>query len=146
MKLLENVNEKDSYNLITDYDIICENYELFLEIIDITNHGMSQDDIESFIYENYSSMNNFFKEYDLFTKLDNYGIIKEEVLDSLYTFGNVVNFTPMQWQSKKYDITQAELVGEIIAVRFTKAKVFYDIVDDYWGYMFKNVDSALISK
>lgn len=32
--------------------------------------------------------------------------------------------------------------GIIVAVRFTKAKVFYDIVEDYNGEVIKNVDSC----
>jgi len=37
-------------------------------------------------------------------------------------------------------ISQQERFGTIVSVRFTKAKVFYDILDDYYGVIFKKVD------
>lgn len=32
--------------------------------------------------------------------------------------------------------------GIIVAVRFTRAKVFFDIAEDYYGKIIKNVDSC----
>ena len=34
--------------------------------------------------------------------------------------------------------------GQIVAVKFTKSKVFYDILDDYDANVYKEIDSALI--
>jgi hypothetical protein len=52
-----------------------------------------------------------------------------------------VSFTPMEKHCNEYKIAKDEGFGTIIAIRFTKAKVFYDVVDDYWGILFRDVDS-----
>lgn len=31
--------------------------------------------------------------------------------------------------------------GVVVAVRFTKAKVFYDIIDDYYAYVYRDIES-----
>jgi hypothetical protein len=42
-------------------------------------------------------------------------------------------------------VEQEEMCGTIVAVRFTKAKVFYDILDDYYCKVFTNVDSSYVN-
>lgn len=55
-----------------------------------------------------------------------------------------IQFIPMEKHCQEFSIKKESLCGVIIAVKFTKAKVFYDIVDDYWGILFTGVDSANI--
>lgn len=66
--------------------------------------------------------------------------------DSKLNIDDLITFTPMFRQAKKMGIKQEEMCGIIIAVRFTKAKVFYDILDDYYGKVFTNVDSSYVNK
>ena len=51
--------------------------------------------------------------------------------DSKLSIDDLVTFTPMFRQSKKLGIKQEQMYGTVVAIRFTKAKVFYDILDDY---------------
>ena len=41
-------------------------------------------------------------------------------------------------------IEREERFRRVVKVSFTKAKVFYDILDDYYGDIFKMIDSSLI--
>jgi len=66
--------------------------------------------------------------------------------DSKLSIDDLVKFTPMYKQSKKLGIKQKEIYGTVVAVRFTKAKVFYDVIDDYYGKVFTNVDSSYVNK
>lgn len=66
--------------------------------------------------------------------------------ESKLSIDDVITFTPMFIQAKKMGIKQEEMEGTIVAVRFTKAKVFYDILDDYYGKVFTNVDSSYVNK
>lgn len=66
--------------------------------------------------------------------------------DSKLNIDESVTFTPMFKQAKKLGIKQEEMYGTVVAVRFTKAKVFYDILDDYYGKVFTNVDSSYVSE
>lgn len=44
-----------------------------------------------------------------------------------------------------FDTEEANWVrGQIIGIEFTRAKVFYTIVDDYHGEVFKKVDSIRV--
>jgi len=52
---------------------------------------------------------------------------------SLFEIGEEVKFST--------SIDSQLMYGEVSAVRFTKAKVFYDILDDYTGEIFDEVDS-----
>lgn len=66
--------------------------------------------------------------------------------DSKLSIDDLITFTPMFKQAKKMGIKQEEMEGTIVAVRFTKAKVFYDILDDYYSKVFTNVDSSYVNK
>ena len=66
--------------------------------------------------------------------------------DSKLSIDDLITFTPMFRQAKKMGIKQEEIDGTVVAVRFTKAKVFYDILDDYYGKVFTNVDSSYVNK
>ena len=63
---------------------------------------------------------------------------------SLYTFGNYIKFDAMERHKDKWGIVGTDLYGMIVGIRFTKAKVFYDVVDDYYGYLFDNIDSSKV--
>lgn len=67
---------------------------------------------------------------------------KENMLPCAHNIGDDINFLPMFRHQQKYGIAKEEKYGTIIAVRFTKAKILYDIVDDYYGILFDNVDSC----
>lgn len=66
--------------------------------------------------------------------------------DSKLNIEDSVEFIPMFRQAKKMGIKQEKLWGEVIAVRFTKAKVFYDVLDDYYGKVFKNIESSYVNE
>ena len=69
---------------------------------------------------------------------------KENMLPCGHAIGDEVTFVPMYRQQQKYGISAEQQYGTIIAVRFTKAKILYDIVDDYYGILFDNVDSCKV--
>ena len=52
-----------------------------------------------------------------------------------------IEFRPMYRHQQEMGIADDEMEGKIIAVRFTEAKVFYDVYSPYWGRIFDNVDS-----
>lgn len=58
---------------------------------------------------------------------------------SKHYIGDQVQFEPNNNQNLVASETKT---GSIVAVRFTKAKVFYDICDDYYGIIFSEVDSS----
>jgi hypothetical protein len=62
--------------------------------------------------------------------------------EARFSPGDNVTFYPMECHCAKYKIEKEKLYGTVVAVRFTKAKVFYDVIDDYWGKLFDNVDSC----
>jgi len=64
--------------------------------------------------------------------------------ESKLEIGQSVKFKPMQRHCKKHSIDYSEGFGIITAIKFTKAKVFYDVIDDYWGLLFDGVDSENI--
>lgn len=66
--------------------------------------------------------------------------------DSKLSIEDLVTFTPMFKQATEMGIAQEEMYGTVVAVRFTKAKVFYDILDDYYGKVFTNVDSSYVNQ
>lgn len=65
-------------------------------------------------------------------------------LESRFGIGEKVEFVPMFRHSQNMGIEQEEMSGEVIAIRFTKSKVFYDILDDYYAKVFDNVESSKV--
>jgi hypothetical protein len=65
---------------------------------------------------------------------------------TLYSISDEVFFIPMKKHLEKYKLNSQSIRGTITQIHFTKAKVFYDIVDDYWGYLFERVDSINVGK
>lgn len=55
-----------------------------------------------------------------------------------------VSFRPMYHQQMDLGIADEWRDGVVVAIRFTKAKVFYDILDTYFGIMFNTVDSIKV--
>lgn len=41
-------------------------------------------------------------------------------------------------------ISPEPIEGKIMAVRFTEAKVFYDVYSNYWGKLFQGVSSEKV--
>jgi len=68
-------------------------------------------------------------------------IIAEIEYPSQYEIGDHVRFYPRAKDLIRMAISDELRFGKIVAVRFTEAKVFYDILDDYYGEIFKDVDS-----
>ena len=64
--------------------------------------------------------------------------------ESHFDIGQEVSFIPSSKQSRQLSITRDSGLGRIVAIRFTKAKVFYDVVDDYYGIIFQNLDSGFV--
>ena len=62
-------------------------------------------------------------------------------LESKLSIGQKVIFIPMERHCDERKIEKSKGFGTITAVKFTRAKVFYDIVDEYWGNLFDCVDS-----
>jgi len=56
--------------------------------------------------------------------------------------GQEVIFTPMARHREEFCINAEEHYGVVVAIKFTKAKVFYDVLCDYYGKVFEMVDSA----
>jgi len=63
---------------------------------------------------------------------------------STFTHGEQIKFIPPARLLNELSLAKEPAYGEIVAIRFTKAKVFYDIIDDYHGIIFDNVDSAFV--
>lgn len=63
---------------------------------------------------------------------------------STHNIDDAVSFRPMYRHQTLMGIADDTMSGTVIAVRFTKAKVFYDILDDYRGVIFDNVDSCKV--
>lgn len=61
-----------------------------------------------------------------------------------FAINEQVVFIPMYRHQQAMGIGGEEMEGKIVAVRFTEAKVFYDIYSNYWGAIFDNVDSAKV--
>jgi hypothetical protein len=63
---------------------------------------------------------------------------------SSHAIDDEIEFIPMFFQQQKLGISEDIREGKVVAVRFTKAKVFYDILDEYYGIIFENVDSSKV--
>lgn len=63
---------------------------------------------------------------------------------SAWAIDDQVHFTPMVVDQERMGISNDQRYGTIISVQFTKAKVWYYILDDYYGEIFK-VDSSRVN-
>ena len=63
---------------------------------------------------------------------------------SAHSIDDKVDFVPTAKQADERKITRDYRYGTIVKVSFSKAKVFYDILDDYYGEIFTNVDSSFV--
>lgn len=57
-------------------------------------------------------------------------------LPSKLQIDDQVSFFPMEKDCQEMQIAKDEMCGTITAVRFTKAKVWYEILDDYHAKIF----------
>jgi len=65
-------------------------------------------------------------------------------LPSKFQIDDNVSFYPMYRHETAMGVSEDKMEGRVVAIRFTQAKVFYDIVDDYYGKIFDNVDSVKV--
>ena len=81
----------------------------------------------------------------MITKVNEYKLLLEynELPSSLQIDDNVV-FVPMFWQQTEMGIADDKRYGKVVNIKFTKSKVFYDVLDDYYGKIFIEVDSAKV--
>lgn len=63
---------------------------------------------------------------------------------SAFGINDEVQFQPMFRHQQEMGISHEPIEGKVIAVRFTEAKVFYDIYCNYWGKIFDNVSSEKV--
>lgn len=66
--------------------------------------------------------------------------------ESQFAIGELLYFRPMYRQQQELGISPENLEGQVCAVRFTEAKVFYDLYNNYYGHLFRDVDSCNLSK
>lgn len=64
---------------------------------------------------------------------------------SNFEINDEVVFVPRYRQARELGIAQEKINGNIVSVKFTEAKVFYDIYSPYWGEIFKDVQSNDVS-
>lgn len=67
-------------------------------------------------------------------------------LPSNFQIGDEVSFRPMYRHQQEMGIADDAMDGKVVAVKFTPAKVFYDILDDYHSKVFDGVDSRKVWK
>lgn len=63
---------------------------------------------------------------------------------SQFGMGQDVNFLLGYKQSTDMGIMQSVMGGQVVAVKFTEAKVFYDIYNPYYGIVFFNIQSQMV--
>ena len=63
---------------------------------------------------------------------------------SSHSINDEVEFQPMYRHQQEMGISHEPIEGKIIAVKFTEAKVFYDVYSPYWGKIFDNVSSEKV--
>lgn len=63
---------------------------------------------------------------------------------SNFSINEEVEFAPMYRHQQEMGIGSELLDGKVVSVRFTEAKVLYDIFNNYWGKVFDNVTSEKV--
>lgn len=66
-------------------------------------------------------------------------------LPSAQQINDDVTFRPMYRHQQNLGISDEVMDGKVVSVRFTESKVFYDVYSDYYGKIFKNVDSIKVN-
>jgi hypothetical protein len=69
---------------------------------------------------------------------------KARQFPSAHDIGDFVSFVPSAKQCKDRMIEREYRYGMIVKVSFSSAKVFYDILDDYYSEIFPDIDSSFI--
>lgn len=64
------------------------------------------------------------------------------IFESSRSIEDPVLFTPMAEHCQEFGVSKNQRHGIIVAVRFTKKKVFYDILDEYYARIFEKVDAT----
>lgn len=65
-------------------------------------------------------------------------------LPSKFQIDEDCSFIPTARQIKEKAIAEEPLEGKVVAIRFTEAKIFYDILSDYYAEVFKDVPSEKV--
>lgn len=73
-----------------------------------------------------------------------FNLNEEANFPAQHNIDDMVEFIPMYRHQQAQGISAEIRDGKVVAVRFSKAKVFYDILDDYYGIIFDNVDSSKV--
>lgn len=66
-------------------------------------------------------------------------------LPSSFQINDECSFIPTFKQHSKMGIAAEPMEGKIIAIRFTEPKVFYDVLSEYYGKVFKNIPSEKVA-
>lgn len=72
-------------------------------------------------------------------------LFEEFNFPSQHAIDDMCDFIPMERHCELHGIDKESRFGKIVNVKFTKAKVFYDVLDDYLGVIFDMVDSAYVT-
>jgi hypothetical protein len=72
--------------------------------------------------------------------------IKYMQLESNFGMNEEVEFLPRLKQCQEIGIEQEPLDGTIKGIRFTEAKVFYDVYNPYYGIIFTSIQSQNVKK
>lgn len=65
--------------------------------------------------------------------------------NSQFEMGQQVEFVPTFKQQQDMGIAGEELDGTIVAVKFTEAKVWYDVLSPYHGIVFQGIPSNKVT-
>lgn len=81
----------------------------------------------------------------MITTLNEWRKMNEEAnFPAAHDIDDMIEFVPMYRQQQAHGISAEVRDGKVVAVRFSKMKVFYDILDIYYGVIFDNVDSSKV--
>jgi len=69
---------------------------------------------------------------------------EETQFPAAHNIDDLVSFVPSAKQCDDRMIEREYRYGTVVKVSFSKAKVFYDILDDYFGEVFPDIDSSFI--
>lgn len=67
-------------------------------------------------------------------------------LPSAFQINDECSFVPTFKQQTEMGISPEQMEGKVVAIRFTEAKIFYDVFNNYYGWVFNNVPSEKVFK